>query len=347
MNSSSHPLGAARHRGIIRMIRGTVGILALFLGIGRRGHAQQTGAMFDVVPDSLRERHLLHVSPHLIVFDPSTTSATLAFSNTDTVPKEADIVLQYGYHFYPNTDTTLFPTHWTWLQQFPQDTVNLFPKPTDHYAGRWISGLPTHIILGPHQTRRVTIRITPPPHLPNGEYSARIVTIVTPLHRGGPSHDSNARYQIPVKGNGPPPIRDSVRIFYRQGPQTMGLRLSLAKVQIDTTEGAKGSGFVNPLRLLLRIHLTGTTHFEGYLSESWHKDGGGNDGVWQSSRGNTVSFQTDGIMRILAQSDELEPGHYTMVVTFTPWQDEFPASQRVPMQPVHVSIPFEIPARTW
>jgi hypothetical protein len=318
------------------------GTAALVLLAAGRVYAQ------DDVPDSIRQLHMVHVSPHLIVFDPQVHTATLTFSNVGETPTEADVVIQYGFTVWQNRDTVLLSPQWS--RETPHDTVILNPSPQEHYAGRWLSGLPTHLTLPPYQTKQLTLHINPPKALPNGEYYARIVTVVGPhVRHDAKSQDTRAVQQIPVQGHGPPPLRDSVRVYYRQGPQSMGVALLAAHGQIDTTAEGNDSAQArqvgrNPLRNLFRVHLTGTTHFEGYEEVYYVTPGGQHLPMSPdiSEGGFAFAVHTDGIIRDLAQTDMLTPGHYTMVIRFIPKQDEFPVSQRVPMDTAQVAIPFDV-----
>lgn len=325
------------------MTRYAAPILALILGATRPVQAQTPrGDVQFTIPESVRQEHMIHVSPHLIVFDPATHTATVELSNIGSAPTYGVIVTQLGYTAWQNRDTALFTPNWE--HERAHDTVIVNPTSRDHYLGDWLSGVPTHITLKPHETQRFTLKITPPNDLPDGEYYARIVSIVFPQNnkKGGGSQDTRMMYKLPVVGQGPPPLRDSVRVFFRKGPQTMGLKITQDEAAIDTSELAQAAGVgPNPLRMLLRVHLTGTTHFEGYLSVSYISDMGF---VTQLTaiNGSAFTIHRDGIMRWSGQTEGLEPGDYTAIIRFTERQDEFPPSRRIPMDPVEVRIPFAI-----
>src|SRR5580704_2078194 len=57
---------------------------------------------FPIIPDSIRQQHMVHVSPHLVVFGPATHAAILEFSNAGARPTEADVEVQYGYTYWQN-----------------------------------------------------------------------------------------------------------------------------------------------------------------------------------------------------------------------------------------------------
>ena len=309
------------------------------------GQIRSRGDASDI-PENVRQAHMVHVSPHLLVFDPATTSATLAFSNVGDAPTEADVVVQLGYTVWQNRDTALFSRHWQ--DGLPRDTVVVTPRPQDHYLGRWITGLPTHVVLKPHQTERVTIRLAPPRDLANGEYYARIITMVGPRHNRdrGQSQDTKMSFHLPVVGQVPPLIRDSVRVFYRRGPQSMGVQLLHAAAQLDTSHDGyadyRSDLGPNPLRYVVRLHLTGTAHFEGEKSNYYIMPD--SQILPISARdGQIFTLHRDGIMRMLVGTQPLSSGHYTFVFRLIPRQDEWPPEQRVPMDTVQVHIPFDVP----
>lgn len=309
----------------------------LLLGAGRGG--AQTP---DSLPAGAWRLHVIHVAPHLLVLDPKHRSAVLTFTNTGNAPTEADVRVELGYLYFPSTDTALFSHAWTWAQQEPRDTLIAAPGPRDHYAGAWFSGLPTHLRLAPNQTIRTTVQITPPPDLPDGEYYARVVTAVRPP--GKPkSRDVKQQYNIPVTGKTLPFARDSVWVYYRQGPQRMGLTILQAEAAQDTTATARAAFGTDPsvrvVRFLIRYHLSGTTHFEGRIEVSLH-----GQVIADANTGTQDAFPLyrDGIMRWLVAGTLFTRGRDSLVVRFLDWQNDFPANARVPMDTAQVTIPFDI-----
>jgi hypothetical protein len=214
---------------------------------------------------------------------------------------------------------------------------------------QWLSGVPTHIALGPYEKRQVTLRIDPPANLPNGEYYARIVTLVgAHSPRAAVSKDVKEAYRYPLKGWELPLIRDSVRVFYRQGPQVMGLKLVRAKAQLDPSNALPTDDEIDvgmhPLRVMVQYKLTGTTHFEGVFRMSYVSDNG-DEIQLTASEGAALALHRDGIIRWSAETDHLPPGHqYHIRLRFIPSQDEFPASERLAMQPIDLELPVTIPA---
>ena len=303
-------------------------------------------APFPVIPDSIRQQHMVHVSPHLVVFNPATRAATLEFSNIGSHLTEADVEVQFGYTYWQNEDTALVPEHGR--HERGRDTVIFNPGPKDHSAVQWLSGIPTHIALGPHEKRQVTLRINPPPNLPNGEYYARIVTLVgAHAKRAAVSQDVKEAYRYPLKGWELPIIRDSVRVYYRQGPQSMGLKVLYAEAKLDSSNAPLTDNEIDvgphPLRVLMQLHLTGTAHFEGIFRMSYVAENG-DEIQLTASEGAAFTLHRDGIIRWQAETDHLPMGHrYHLRLRFIPTQSEFPASQRLAMTPIDMELPVYIP----
>ena len=297
---------------------------------------------YDSIPDSIRQKHMLHVSPHLIVFDPITRSAVIEVSNWGNVPTEGDVETQLGYTYWQNQDTALYPLRGK--RERGRDTVIFNPKPEDRYAGQWLSGVPDHIALAPHEKRQFTLRLNPPADVPNGEYYARIITTVGARTKRSPvSGDTRQAYNFPIKGWDLPLIRDSVRVFYRKGPQTMGLKIVQAKAEIDTSNSASNTSIEDvgryPLRTLVQVHLTGTSHFEGVFRMSYVAENGDEIPI-VAGEGAEFTIHRDGIIRWSAETDQLPPGHrYHLIMRFIEQQEEFSRSQRLPMRPVMVELP--------
>jgi len=295
------------------------------------------------VPDSVRQQRMLHVSPHLLVLDPGTRSATLEFSNTGDKPVSANIAIQLGFTYWQNTDTALIPTPGKNLRG--HDTVIVHPKPSDNYAGDWITGVPEFLVLKPHETRRITLRINPPASLPDGEYYARIMTMVgSRVKRAAVSKDTaNAEaLMFPIAGWELPVLRDSVRVYYRKGPLSTGVQIVHAEAKIDTSKGPIEDVGPYPLRMLVRLKRTGNAHFEGAIEVSYLSENH-DETFLEGVEGSTISLQRDGILRWTGETDHLPPGVYHARIRFVGKQDEFPPGQRLAVKPVEVEIPFEIP----
>jgi len=306
-----------------------------------QGHAPSY--LVAKVPDSVRKQRTLHVSPHLLVLDPGRRSATLEFSNTGDKTLSANIAIQLGFTYWQNTDTSFFPTPGKNLRG--HDTVIVHPKPSDNYAGDWITGVPEYLVLKPHETKRVTLHINPPASLPDGEYYARIVTMVgSRIKRAAVSKDTATAgtLMFPIAGWELPILRDSVRVFYRKGPQSTGIQIVHAEVKIDTSHSPIEDVGAHPLRMLLRVKRTGTAHFEGNIEVSYLSENH-DETFLVGAEGSTISLQRDGIMRWSGETDHLPPGVYHARIRFVGKQDEFPPDQRLPVKPVEVEIPFEVP----
>ena len=294
------------------------------------------------VSDSVQQAHMVHVTPHLLVLDPQTKTANLTFSNEGSTSTEADIEFQYGFTDWPDSDLTdPVDSHYPNVR----DTVIRVPGPKDRDASRWIAGVPTHLTLKPRETQRVTLRIVPPAHLPAGEYYMRLVTIVRPPQppKRGISQDTRQVYHLPAGATtGIPELRDSVRVFYRTGP----LRLGVSVHDVATGIGAHPARASLTLQddwVRVPIQLTGNMHFEGQIKHYFRNEDTGETVVALTSK--FISLQRDGVIHHwcdVPAGQPLWPGHYTLVIILDATQEEFPPSQRVPMQPVQITLPFEL-----
>ena len=299
------------------------------------------------VTDEVRQQRMMHVSPNRIIFDGSSNSATVVFSNISDKPVQAVVQMMFANMDYPHdkvSDATLFTPHWE--KVFPRDTVVANPKPTDPYAGRWITGLPTEVTLGPKQKKSVTIRIAPPANVPNGEYWARVVAVVRPpapdRNKGKPK-DERTIYSLPVKGQPPPELRDSVEIFYRKGPMQMGIRMGPGAIaQIDTADlpGPPDVGAGNG-RLWFRVplELTGNMHFDGVMHVTYRNVGTGAIAALTPA---PMILYRSAVTHWWGQADQFGSGNYELIITFDAPQDDVPAAQRIPVTPTTVKIPFVI-----
>jgi hypothetical protein len=271
----------------------------------------------------------------------------LQFSTAGDPPTEAQVHVLFAYTDWPHSaaaETTLFTQHWE--QVYARDTIVLTPRPTDPFAGRWITGLPSAILLKAHETRNVPIRITPPAGLRTGTYWARIVTEVRPpsARNKGKPKDTRTTYQLPVRGHTPPMLRDSVIVFYRQGRPTLGVRFDTVVARIDTLDlpspGYVGGTGSRKLWRRMALHLTGTEPFEGIMAVRYHNLATGEDiplspGIFMLYR--------DGVAHYWGQADMLKPGRYQLIIRLESPQHNVPPAQRVPMTPVADTTLFEVP----
>lgn len=297
------------------------------------------------VSEEVRRTHMVHVSPHVLVFSPNSKTASIELSNEGTVPTTASVIVELGYTAWPSIDTANLYTKDAKAGR-ARDTVIANPGPKDRYAGAWLSGYPTTVTLKPKEKKRVTLRINPPAGLPDGEYYARLVTIVSPPSPK-PSDNSKTKdvrtvYKLPVTGNGIQNLRDSVRIFYRTGKVSMGLRLFGGKAELnpDKANAVKGS-HVDDVWTMFSFENTGNAQVEGAMVVFYKSESGGEIPLTVEP-GNVMSVYGKGTMRWYAQSTPLQPGRYSIVIKFNPYQDDFPENQRIQMTPAEISIPFEV-----
>lgn len=298
------------------------------------------------VDAEVRQQHMVHITPHRIIFDAKTRTAMLQFSNLGNKPTTAAVQVLFAYTDWPHgpaAETTLFTPYWQ--QVYARDTVVLAPKPTDPFAGSWITGLPAHITLNPHETRTIPIRIVPPTGLRTGTYWARIVTVVLPPSVGnnGKPKDTRTIYKLPIRGQTLPTLRDSTLIFYRQGRVTLGVRFGSVVAQIDTLNLPSpdwlGSG---PRKLWRRmaLHLTGTAPFEGTMSVKYRNLATGEEIPLQPG---TFILYRDAVAHYWGQANMLKPGRYQLIIRLDSPQQDVPPAQRLPMDPVADTVVFEVP----
>lgn len=352
--SKSHemPSGHAEKLGGICRLTSILAWCCLMLLVRAVATAQTAAhnanaATDNAISDSLRERHLVHVTPHRVIFDASTHTATLTFSNEDDHPVQAQVQVLFAYTAWPHgpaTDTILL-THQA-QQIAPYDTIVLTPRPSDPFAGRWLTGVPTTVTLAPHQKKEVTVRITPPAHLPTQTYWARIIVLPSLEDRhGGKSKDTRTRYVIPIHNAHVPTLRDSVLVFYRSGPVTMGLTADhgVAQLSVPPLPGPYPDDPPN-LWFRLPVRLTGTAPFDGVLYARIHDRDTGSD--YESRPTRMMVYQPRATLHWYVWNInycELNEGHYQLILRFVSPQASVPPAQRLPFQEVTDTIPFSIP----
>lgn len=297
--------------------------------------------------EAVRQQHMVHITPHRLVLDATTRTATLQFSNRGDKPTQAEVRVLFAYTDWPHglpADTTLFTTHWESV--YARDTIALHPRPSDPFAGAWLSGIPSQVTLQPHETRTVPIRINPPPGLRPGTYWARIVTEVRPpsTRNNGKPKDTRTIYTLPVRGQALPTLRDSTIVFYRQGHPTLGVRFGTVVAKIDTMDlpspGYVGGTGSRKLWRRMELHLTGTEPFEGTMSVHYHNLATGEDTPLNPG---TFMLYRDGVAHYWGQADMLKPGHYQLIIRLESPQEDVPEAQRIPMTPVADTTSFEVP----
>jgi len=294
------------------------------------------------IDHDVRAAHTVSVSPHRLILTPQQKTATIEFTNGGDKPVEADVEIQFAYPRWQNSDTVLFSEKWR--DRRVRDTVIDDPSPTAPYAGRWISGVPTHLSLGPREKRSATLRIAPPPGLKDGEYWARVTTIVRKNAPDKPpkSKDAKAAFKMPIIGKRPPDLRDSVEVYYRQGPMSTGVQILLASGTVDSLSRPTPEPRFGPHQLWLLFHVKpmGTAHFEGQMHVHAHNETTGRDYPYNPAY--VFSLYNEGVMRFFATTSFLEPGHYKMIIDFEATEGSESDPTRVPVTPTQVSLPFVI-----
>ncbi|HXC25417.1 MAG TPA: hypothetical protein VNU46_05830 [Gemmatimonadaceae bacterium] len=291
--------------------------------------------------DTLQQLHMIHVAPHAIVFNATTRSATITLQNTSDKPIQGDILVMFAFPTWPRShpaDTTIITDHMDILEQ--RDSVVQAPTPKDHYIGPWLSGIPGRVTIPPHKTQQVTIKIAPPANLPTGEYWGRIVVSVNPQdqHRGN-GQDTRQRYALPIKGV-LPVLRDSVVVFYRQGPLQTGISFGAkTAAAFDSVGygGPDGRDCPHSLWIRLPIHLTGNAHVDGTLHVSYRNTQTGD--VIEVNKF-PVSLYHDEVTHWWTHTCWVPVGTYRATIKFeNAKRSDIPADQRLPMAPVTYTIP--------
>jgi hypothetical protein len=134
--------------------------------------------------------------------------------------------------------------------------------------GHWLTGLPTAVSLKPHTQQRVTIRIVPPPGLADGEYYARIVTLVRPptVQTKAVPKDTKTIYKLPVIGEMPPRLQEAARVFYHHGTVRMGIAVGTVTTGINALPTDRSPELADDW-IHIPFHLTGNAHFEGVVRQ--------------------------------------------------------------------------------
>lgn len=334
-------LNPARGRGVACLLLACAVVTGPRDGIAQR-ISEGSSAETYPIPESVRMAHMMRVAPHYVVLTPSQRSATIEVSNPSDKSLDADVEIQYAYPRLLNIDTTLFSPQWK--QQRTRDSVIEHPGPGERYAGQWLRGLPAHITLKAHERRKVFISIVPPAELQDGEYTARIMTVVRSPMKNKPNtaSDSKTRYSLPVTGQPLPTIRDSVRVFYQTGALRTGIEVSYVRAQQDMESRPTPSPEFGDrqLWLILRMRPLGNVPFYGTMTLIARNDATGEE--FSYSPAFEFALYKPGIRRHWAQTSMLVPGKYHMIIRFTSGSAIIPDLPRVPMTPVEVSVPFVI-----
>jgi hypothetical protein len=286
----------------------------------------------------------MQLSPHVLWLSPQTTTATITFRNESDSVKRAQVVVQFAYWDYLHGlpyDTTVIDTHGGLLEA--HDTVIDHPDSSMPYAGKWLSGIPDSVVLSPHQTKQIIVRIAPPASLPSGEYWARIATFVRPTQRHPGGQDTQKQYALPTKGRALL-LRVSCLVVFRTGSVQMGLSIdSGAIARIDATNAAVGINFKrfsHALWLRLPLHVTGNAPFRGMMHSEYR-----NVATGEIVNPNRLPFplMRDAVRHIVVETDVLAPGEWEYTVWFDNADPGISEDKRLPLsQPVKHSFRFRV-----
>ena len=323
------------------------------LGLSARAGAQrgQTTDRDQAVQDSFAQvdsvthKHVIQLTPHVLRFNAQTTSAVLAFHNPTDSVKTAQVQVQFALldhaHGLPSDTIVIDPRAGENSILAPHDTVILQPGPNDPFAGRWLSGVPTAVTLKPHETKRVTVTLTPSTHLPPGEYWARIQTVSPTKPNKGGTQDVKQRYAMPTKLR-VPLLRDTCFVLYRQGPLKMGLAIgptATAEIDEQNIGGIDKQHFSHALWVRIPLHLTGNVPFRGMIHAEYR-----NVKTGEIVNPNRFEFQLfrDAVLHLAVETDMLSPGTWDCTIWFDNERSDIPQAERLPMTPVKKTFTFDL-----
>jgi hypothetical protein len=328
----------------VRLLR-ALGASVAAIGICVPGQlaAQETPSALDAVAPQNR----IAMQPHRMILDGHTRSATVTLTNRSNKPTTAEVHVVFAYSVWPHGlpyDTTLFSMHWQSL--VPHDTLVVAPRATDPSAAQWISGVPTQVILKPHETRRMTVHLTPPPQVPNREYWAKIVAIVNPqrkLDKPAKPKDEKTVYRLPIRGIIPQPIRDSTLVFSRPGAVTMGLALAgPVAAALDVRDEYPRPPVGCPCRRVwyrIPVHLTGNAVYQGTLRVRYVNVETG-QAIWEQAW--ELTLYHDAVIHGWSEFHQNFPsGKYRFIATFDNAHSEVDKDHQLPMRPVADTVLFE------
>ena len=323
------------------------GVLTLGMMVSRAGAQDTDSGSTPTEASDSRRRQLVQLAPHVLWFTPQVKFATLELRNPSDSSRQAQVQVQFAYqdnpHGFPADTIVIDPRSDEQGNVIaPHDTVLLTPGPKEHFAGRWLSGVPASVTLAPHQTKRVTVRLTPPANLPAGEYWARIVTLVRPAERYPAGHDVRQHYALPTKAH-VLPLQDTCAVIYRKGSLAMGLAIGPnAVARIDSTNiggGVNMSRFSRALWVRLPLKLTGNVPFRGMMHSEYRNLETGE--IVNPNRLEHVQYE-DAVIHFVVETDVLSPGSWEYAVWFDNEDPDIPPAQRLPMTPVRHSFRFTV-----
>ena len=118
---------------------------------------------------------LIHAKPAELVLDETTRTATVTFRNPEALPAELWLMLDCPW-FRVHYDTV---TNYTHKSQYEMTWHLLVPN-----IVTWLNGLPQHMILAPHEERKITLTLQPflnGTHYPRGSYYAALRYVQAPV----------------------------------------------------------------------------------------------------------------------------------------------------------------------
>ena len=284
----------------------------------------------------------IQIEPHHLIFNAGSKTATMKITNPGSKPQSVDVFPEFGYADWPHgaADTMLIATNMDAIDA--HDTVVMNPGPKEPYAGRWLSGFPTHFTLAPHETKNFTLRIAPPASTPAGVYWARLVARIQP---NDPNHGHNIdvqkKYAMPAKGR-THLLQDTCSVYFQTGQVHSGLTFGpTAKAVIDSANigGAGTQNFSHALWVRLPVKVNGNAPFIGQMHSTYQ-----NLTTGEVVKPDTKEYSVfkDGVMHWVIETDVLAPGKYTLTIDFDKTRTDSTSEPVIPTTPAKVVFPFEV-----
>ena len=285
----------------------------------------------------------IQVAPHHVLFNATTKTSPFSITNPNNHPQAVDVLVEFAYTDWRHTplaDTIVIAPNMDLIEPF--DTVVANPGPKDHFAGRWLSGLPTQLTLAPHETKHFTLRLNPPASVPAGMYWARISARIHPTdNRHGHNLDVQKKYALPAKGR-MTTLQDTCFVVYETGAVHTGLAFGpAAKAVIDSANigGAGSQNFSHALWVRLPVKVIGNAPFFGQMQSTYQ-----NLTTGEITRPHTKEYSLfrAGVIHWVVETDVLAPGKYTLTFEFTNARSDSVSTPTIPMTPAKITFPFEV-----
>jgi hypothetical protein len=254
----------------------------------------------------------LMVASPAVAIDDRTRTGALTLINDGTAPVEVSISTFCGY---PVTDSL----GRMYLRTF--DTVS----DTMPCAAQWVQSFPRRLRIDGKSRATVRLLVTPPPHLPPGEYWSRIMASA----KGGELAVDGILDTAGIQATLALEIRSVIGLYYRKGNPRTGVVLDAlrASVRADSLVGRVrltrqgNAAFVGSIRTSLRDR-TGKVRAQGLLPL----------GVYYTLEP-SFSLPVEG----------LAAGRYQLAVEAVSSRPDLPAEVLLPVMPVRQTVDITLP----